>query len=178
MFCWEPHRSKTFGPQRQRPYTSTSISQQIKQAGGAVPNRQPRVQRVCARATESDNQVWLIVIIVSGFVMWCFNKSLPVLPFAPLRRAEISFVYLLITFRRDHAVFDADHALLPGPVPRHPGDRASEAHPVQEVSGRRGGAERAVACIFVGDSGCRGTWCSCCEVRFYPPVEKETEMTR
>ena len=30
--------------------------------------------------------------------MWCFNKSLPVLPFAPLRRAEISFVYLLITF--------------------------------------------------------------------------------
>jgi hypothetical protein len=51
------------------------------------------------------------VIIVSGFVMWCFNKSLPVLPFAPLRRAEISFVYLLITFRRDHAVFDADHAV-------------------------------------------------------------------
>ena len=98
------------------------------------------MQRVCARATESDNQVWLIVIIVSGFVMWCFNKSLPVLPFAPLRRAEISFVYLLITFRRDHAVFDADHAILPGPVPRHPGDRASEAHPVQEVSGRRGGA--------------------------------------
>ena len=69
------------------------------------------MQRVCARATESDNQVWLIVIIVSGFVMWCFNKSLPVLPFAPLRRAEISFVYLLITFRRDHAVFDADHAV-------------------------------------------------------------------
>ena len=43
-----------------------------------------------------------------------------------------------------HAVFDADHAILPGPVPRHPGDRASEAHPVQEVGGRRGGAERAV----------------------------------
>ena len=41
-------------------------------------------------------------------------------------------------------MFDADHALLPGPVPRHPGDRASEAHPVQEVGGRRGGAERAV----------------------------------
>ena len=102
------------------------------------------MQRVCARATESDNQVWLIVIIVSGFVMWCFNKSLPVLPFAPLRRAEISFVYLLITFRRDHAVFDADHALLPGPVPGHPGDRASAAHPVQEAGGRRGGAERAV----------------------------------
>ena len=102
------------------------------------------MQRVCARATESDNQVWLIVIIVSGFVMWCFNKSLPVLPFAPLRRAEISFVYLLITFRRDHAVFDADHALLPGPVPRHPGDRASAAHPVQEAGGRRGGTEWAV----------------------------------
>ena len=34
------------------------------------------------------------------------------------------------------------------------------AHPVQEVGGRRGSAERAVACIFVGDSGCRGTWCS------------------
>ena len=45
---------------------------------------------------------------------------------------------------RDHAVFDADHALLPGPVPGHPGDRASEAHPVQEAGGRRGGAERAV----------------------------------
>ena len=46
--------------------------------------------------------------------------------------------------RHDHAVFDADHALLPGPVPRYPGDRASEAHPVQEVGGRRGGANRAV----------------------------------
>ena len=41
-------------------------------------------------------------------------------------------------------MFDADHALLPGPVPRHPSDRASEAHPVQEVGGRRGGSERAV----------------------------------
>ena len=53
-------------------------------------------------------------------------------------------MYLLITFRRDHAVFDADHAILPGPVPRHPGDRASEAHPVQKDGGRRGGAEWAV----------------------------------
>ena len=35
-------------------------------------------------------------------------------------------------------------ALLPGPIPRHPGDRASEAHPVQEVGGWRGGSERAV----------------------------------
>ena len=43
---------------------------------------------------------------------------------------------------------------------KHPGDRASAADPVQEDGGRRGGAERAVACIFVGDSGCRGTWCS------------------
>ena len=58
------------------------------------------------------------------------------------------------------AVFDADHALLPGLVPGHPGDRASAAHPVQEAGGRRGEAERAVACIFVGDSGCRGTSCS------------------
>jgi hypothetical protein len=41
-------------------------------------------------------------------------------------------------------VFDADHAILPGPVPRHPGNRASAAHPVQEVGGRRGGAEWAV----------------------------------
>ena len=41
-------------------------------------------------------------------------------------------------------MFDADHALLPGPVPGHPGDRASAAHPVQEAGGRRGGAERAV----------------------------------
>jgi hypothetical protein len=41
-------------------------------------------------------------------------------------------------------VFDADDAVLPGPVPRHPGDRASAAHPVQEVGRRRGGAERAV----------------------------------
>ena len=41
-------------------------------------------------------------------------------------------------------MFDADDALLPGPVPRHPGDRASVAHPVQEVGGRRGSAERAV----------------------------------
>ena len=41
-------------------------------------------------------------------------------------------------------MFDADHALLPGPVPGHPGDRASEAHPVQEVGGWRGGAERAL----------------------------------
>ena len=41
-------------------------------------------------------------------------------------------------------MFDADHAILPGPVPRHPGHRASEAHPVQEVGGRRGGAERPV----------------------------------
>ena len=37
-------------------------------------------------------------------------------------------------------MFDADHALLPGPVPKHPGDRASEAHPVQEVGRRRGGS--------------------------------------
>ena len=37
-------------------------------------------------------------------------------------------------------MFDADDALLPGPVPRHPGDRASEAHPVQEVGGWRGDA--------------------------------------
>ena len=41
-------------------------------------------------------------------------------------------------------MFDADDALLPGPIPGHPGDRASEAHPVQEVGGRRGGAEWAV----------------------------------
>ena len=41
-------------------------------------------------------------------------------------------------------MFDADHALLPGPVPRHQSDRASEAHPVQEDGGRRGGAERSV----------------------------------
>ena len=41
-------------------------------------------------------------------------------------------------------MFDADHAILPGPVPRHPGDRGSEADPVQEVGGRRGGTERAV----------------------------------
>ena len=41
-------------------------------------------------------------------------------------------------------MFDADHVLLPGPVPRHPGDRASAAHPVQETGGRRGGAEWAV----------------------------------
>ena len=41
-------------------------------------------------------------------------------------------------------MFDADDALLPGPVPGHPGDRASEAHPVQEAGGRRGGAEWAV----------------------------------
>ena len=41
-------------------------------------------------------------------------------------------------------MFDADDAILPGPVPRHPGDRASEAHPVQEVGGRRGSAEWAV----------------------------------
>ena len=37
-------------------------------------------------------------------------------------------------------MFDADHAILPGPVPRHPGDRASEADPVQEAGRRRGGA--------------------------------------
>jgi len=37
-------------------------------------------------------------------------------------------------------VFDADDALLPGPVPGHSSDRASEAHPVQEVGGWRGGA--------------------------------------
>ena len=37
-----------------------------------------------------------------------------------------------------------DHALLPGPVPGHPGDRASAAHPVQEAGGRRGSAERAL----------------------------------
>ena len=42
------------------------------------------------------------------------------------------------------AVFDADHALLPGPVPRHPSHRASAAHPVQEAGGRRGGTEWAV----------------------------------
>ena len=48
------------------------------------------------------------------------------------------------TFRREHAVFDADRALLPGPVPGHSSDRASEAHPVQEACGRRGGAEWAV----------------------------------
>ena len=41
-------------------------------------------------------------------------------------------------------MFDADHALLPGPVPRHPGDRASAADPVQEAGGQRGGAEWAV----------------------------------
>ena len=41
-------------------------------------------------------------------------------------------------------MFDADHALLSGPVPRRPGDRASEAHPVQEAGGRRGGADWAV----------------------------------
>ena len=41
-------------------------------------------------------------------------------------------------------MFDADDALLPGPVPGHPGHRASEAHPVQEVGGRRGGAEWAL----------------------------------
>ena len=37
-------------------------------------------------------------------------------------------------------MFDADDAILPGPVPRHPGDRASAAHPVQEVGGRCGSA--------------------------------------
>ena len=37
-------------------------------------------------------------------------------------------------------MFDADDAILPGPVPGHSSDRASAAHPVQEVSGRRGGA--------------------------------------
>jgi hypothetical protein len=41
-------------------------------------------------------------------------------------------------------VFDADDAILPGPVPGHSSDRASAAHPVQEVGGRRGGANRAV----------------------------------
>ena len=41
-------------------------------------------------------------------------------------------------------MFDADDAILPGPVPGHPGHRASEAHPVPEVGGRRGGADRAV----------------------------------
>ena len=41
-------------------------------------------------------------------------------------------------------MFDADDAILPGPVPRHPGDRASAADPVQETGGRRGGAEWAV----------------------------------
>ena len=41
-------------------------------------------------------------------------------------------------------MFDADHALLPGPVPGHPGHRASEAHPVQKDGRRRGGAEWAV----------------------------------
>ena len=41
-------------------------------------------------------------------------------------------------------MFDADDALLPGPVPRHPGHRASEAHPVQKDGGRRGGTERAL----------------------------------
>ena len=41
-------------------------------------------------------------------------------------------------------MFDADHAILPGPVPRHPGNRASAAHPVQEFGGRRAGASRAV----------------------------------
>jgi hypothetical protein len=41
-------------------------------------------------------------------------------------------------------VLDADHAILPGPVRGHPGHRASEAHPVQEVGGRRGSAEWAV----------------------------------
>lgn len=39
---------------------------------------------------------------------------------------------------------DADDALLPRPVPGHPGHRASEAHPGQEAGGRRGGAEWAV----------------------------------
>ena len=41
-------------------------------------------------------------------------------------------------------MFDADDAILPGPVPGHPGDRTSAAHPVQEAGGRRGGTERAV----------------------------------
>ena len=41
-------------------------------------------------------------------------------------------------------MLDADDAILPGPVPRHPGHRASAAHPIQEVGRRRGGAERAV----------------------------------
>ena len=58
---------------------------------------------------------------------------------APPPRGDLLRVPIDHLFR-DHAVFDADHALLPGPVPRHPGHRASEAHPVQEVSGRRGGA--------------------------------------
>ena len=40
--------------------------------------------------------------------------------------------------------FDADHVILPGPVPGNPGHRASEPHPVQEAGGRRGGAEWAV----------------------------------
>ena len=41
-------------------------------------------------------------------------------------------------------MFHADHAILSGPVPGHPGDRTSAAHPVQEAGGRRGGAERSV----------------------------------
>ena len=41
-------------------------------------------------------------------------------------------------------MFDADHALLPGPVPGHPGHRASAAHPVQEAGGWRGGGEWAM----------------------------------
>ena len=46
-------------------------------------------------------------------------------------------------------MFDADDALLPGPVPGHPGDRASAAHPVQDAGGRRGGAERAVSVFLL-----------------------------
>ena len=42
----------------------------------------------------------------------------------------------------------------------------------------RAGGAASTACIFVGDSGCRGTWCSWGDGRFYPPVENETRMTR
>ncbi len=45
-------------------------------------------------------------------------------------------------------MFDADDALLRVPVPGHPGNRASVAHPVQEADGRRGGAERAVQLLL------------------------------
>ena len=51
-------------------------------------------------------------------------------PFSELPRV-LARLRELGNLRRDHAVPDADHALPPGPVPGHPGDRASAAHPVQ-----------------------------------------------